>query len=160
MRISAILFDVKIMKTGRSNVKVGSDIDSWCGKCKRIRAHTVEAMVGDKPARVNCNTCKSQHTYKPHRPDGSSQEGQKREGVDGQRSQPAKPPTNRYWSLLKAKSATVAKTYSLQGKYEPGDVLEHATFGRGVTTVAKDGKIEVLFESGSKTLVHGRRPCS
>ena len=57
-----ILFNVKeIMKTGRIKAKVGSDIDSWCGKCKRILAHTVEAMVGDKPARVNCNTCKSQH---------------------------------------------------------------------------------------------------
>jgi hypothetical protein len=57
---------------------------------------------------------------------------------------------------LRAKSAAVAKTYSLQNKYEPGDVLEHPTFGRGVTTAVKDGKIEVLFESGSKMLVHGR----
>ncbi len=158
MRTSAILFDVKIMKTGRSNAKVGSDIDAWCGKCKRILAHTVEVMVGDKPARVNCNTCKSQHTYKALPPDGSSQGGRKREGGHEQRSQPAKPPTNRYQSLLKAKSSTVVKTYSLEDKYGQGDVLEHPTFGRGITTAVKDGKIEVLFESGPKTLVHGRRP--
>jgi len=37
----------EIMKTGRIKAKVGSDIDSWCGKCKRILVHTVEAMVGE-----------------------------------------------------------------------------------------------------------------
>ena len=153
---SAILFDVKIIKTGLSDARVGSDIDCWCGKCKRILAHTIEAMVGNKPARVNCNTCKSQHSYKPHPPDASSQGRQKREAGDGQRSQPAKPSANRHQSLLKAKSAAVVKSYSLQDKYETGDVLEHPKFGRGVTTAVKDGKIEVLFEDGSKTLVHGR----
>ena len=155
-----ILFNVKeIMKTGRIKAKVGSDIDSWCGKCKRILAHTVEAMVGDKPARVNCNTCKSQHSYKPHPLDRSSQRARKRDGSDEQTSQPAKPPSNRYKSLLRANNTAVAETYSPQNRYEPGDVLEHPMFGRGITTAVKDGtKIEVLFESGSKTLIHGRRP--
>ena len=133
--------------------------DSWCGKCKRILAHTVEAMVGDKPARVNCKTCKSQHSYKPHPLDRSSQRARKRDGSDGQTSQPAKPPSNRYNSLLRANNTAVAETYSPQNRYEPGDVLEHPTFGRGITTAVKEGtKIKVLFESGSKTLIHGRRP--
>ena len=98
--------------------------DSWCGKCKRILAHTVEAMVGDKPARVNCKTCKSQHSYKPHPLDRSSQRARKRDGSDGQTSQPAKPPSNRYNSLLRANNTAVAETYSPQNRYEPGDVLE------------------------------------
>lgn len=64
---------------------------------------------------------------------------------------------SRYQSLLKAKDATLARTYSPKEKYEQGDVLDHPTFGRGVATAVKDStKIEVLFESGSKTLVHGR----
>ncbi len=59
--------------------------------------------------------------------------------------------------LLKDKSAATAKAYSPKEQYELGDVLEHPTFGRGVTIAIKDmTKIEVLFESGSKTLVHGR----
>jgi hypothetical protein len=49
------------------------------------------------------------------------------------------------------------KIYSPKDKYETGDVLEHPTFGRGITTAVKDAtKIEVLFESGSKTLVYGK----
>jgi hypothetical protein len=54
-------------------------------------------------------------------------------------------------------NSAVPKPYSPKDKYELGDVLEHAIFGRGVATAVKDGsKIEVLFESGSKTLIHER----
>ncbi len=49
-------------------LKPGDDVDSWCGTCKRLLAHTVEAMVDDVPARVHCNTCKAQHKYKPYMP--------------------------------------------------------------------------------------------
>ena len=50
-----------------------------------------------------------------------------------------------------------AKSYSSKNTYSPGDVFEHPIFGLGVTTAVKDGtKIEVLFETGSKVLIHGR----
>jgi hypothetical protein len=144
--ISVILFSVKHTDTGTQARKVGGTIDSWCGKCKMMLAHTIEALVGDKPARVSCNTCRSQHSYKAQPP--------------GQGKGTARSPkraANRYQSLLKAGESSVAKSYSPSAKFELGDVLEHPTFGRGVATAVKDGaKIEVLFETGSKTLVHGR----
>jgi hypothetical protein len=50
-----------------------------------------------------------------------------------------------------------AKSYSSKDRYETGDVLEHPTFGLGVATAVKDAtKVEVLFENGSKVLIHGR----
>ena len=53
------------------------------------------------------------------------------------------------------KDGAVFETYSPKNKYESGDVLEHPQFGRGAVTLVKDGtKIEVLFETGPKTLVH------
>jgi len=115
------------METEFSKPRIAGTIDSWCGKCKLILAHTIEAMVLDKPVRVHCNTCKSQHTYKPSEPIKAVA-----------RAQPGKARSTR--------------------KYQPGDVLKHASFGMGVvTTAGKDGtKIEVLFEGGSKLLVHGR----
>jgi hypothetical protein len=134
---------VKNSETGTHSKKIGGNVDSWCGKCKMMLAHTIEAMVGEKPARVSCNTCKSQHTYKAQPP--------------GQGAKSPKRAANRYQSLLKAGESAVAKNYSPSSKYELGDVLEHPTFGRGVATAVKEGaKIEVLFETGSKTLVHGR----
>ena len=145
--ISVILLSVKQTETGPTARKVGGNVDSWCGKCKMMLAHTIEALVGEKPARVSCNTCRSQHAYKAQPPG---------EGKAGTTRSP-KRAANKYQSLLKAGESAVAKNYSPSSKYELGDVLEHPTFGRGVATAVKDGaKIEVLFETGSKTLVHGR----
>ena len=65
-------------------------------------------------------------------------------------------PVNRYKALLKKSDTALAKQYSSKDKYQTGDVLEHASFGRGIATAVKGGtKIEVLFESGSKLLIQG-----
>jgi hypothetical protein len=109
-------------------------------------AHTIEAMVGEKPVRVQCNTCRAQHAYKASEPGKSSGNG----------TRTSRAPGNRYKSLLKDSDSAPAKKYSPKDRYAPGDVLDHVSFGRGVTTAVKgENKIEVLFESGSKVLVHG-----
>jgi hypothetical protein len=136
------------MQTEASNKRPGGTIDAWCSKCKMILAHTIEAMVGEKPARVHCNTCKAQHSYKASAPG----QGTRKVG-----RAPSKPRANRYQSLLNATDAGAPKAYSPKDKYEQGDILDHPTFGRGVATAVRDAtKIEVLFETGSKLLVHGR----
>jgi hypothetical protein len=143
------------METDLNSKKPGSNIDSWCGKCKLMLAHTIEAMVGDKPARVHCNTCKSQHSYRPNPPSAGTRQTRQREA--GAASTTPKTRGNRYQSLLRGKDTATAKAYSPKDKYEAGDVLDHPTFGRGIATAVKDStKVEVLFEGGSKTLVHGR----
>jgi len=148
--ISVILLGVKIMNTASESTKPGDNIDSWCGKCKMMLAHTIEAMLGSKPARVCCNTCKSQHNYKAN-PPGEGSRKAPGPATSARRS------ANRYQSLLKANGETAVKTYSPASKYEMGDVLEHPTFGRGVATAVRDGtKVDVLFEGGSKTLIHCR----
>ena len=148
---------MNIMETEDSKKKPGGSIDSWCGKCKLILAHTIEAMVGDKPARVHCNTCKAQHGYKPYQPGAAPRLARQREAGAGPGPQPAKPRASRYQALLKGKDMAVAKSYSSKDRYLLGDVMDHPNFGFGVATAIKDGaKIEVLFEGGSKVLVHGR----
>ena len=130
-------------------LKPGGNIDSWCGKCKLVLAHTIEAMVGDKPARVHCNTCNAQHMYKPSKPG----ESLKKAGPP----QPGKVRSSQHQKLLKGKDMTQARRYSPQDRYAPGDVLDHPSFGVGVTTAVKDvTKIEAVFEMGVKVLVHGR----
>ena len=70
---------------------------------------------------------------------------------------PARAQANRYHALLKGKDMAVAKSYSSKDRYLPGDVMEHPSFGIGVATAVKNGtKVEVLFEAGSKVLVHGQ----
>ena len=154
MRLSIILAEMEIMEL-RNDKRPGGTIDSWCGKCKMILAHTIEALVGDKPVRVHCNTCQSQHSYKPNAPGVISRPKRHDENGGSIRNLPKR--GNAYRMLMDAKESATAKIYSPKEKYQPGDVLEHSTFGRGVAMALKDEtKIEVLFESGSKTLIHGR----
>jgi hypothetical protein len=133
-------------------LKPGDNVDSWCGKCKFVLAHTIEAMADDKPARVNCNTCKAQHGYKPVAP-GAGSRSQKTEAGS---PRPGRSRASRYETLLKGKDAA-AKSYSPKDKYELGDIMAHPSFGLGVATAIKDHtKIEVLFDDGPRVLVHGR----
>src|SRR6185503_7662127 len=104
------------METDLNSKKPGSNIDSWCGKCKMILAHTIEAMVGDKPARVHCNTCKSQHSYKASAPGSASKPRAPREPGA---TRVTKPRASRFESLLKGKDIGAAKNYSSKDTYEP-----------------------------------------
>jgi hypothetical protein len=138
-------------------LKLGGNVDSWCGKCKLILAHTIEAMVGDKPARVQCNTCRAQHSYRPHEPGEAPGKVRKREAGGSPGPQPGKARASRYQTLLKGKDMALVKRYSPKDHYATGDVVEHPSFGVGVAIAVKDGtKVEVLFDGGSKVLVHGR----
>ena len=124
----------------------GDDVDSWCGVCKLILAHTIEAIAADTPARVHCNTCKAQHKYRPHQPSEKSKNVRQR-----------KARTSSYEKLLTGKDMSLAKRYSPMDSYMMDDVVDHPSFGVGVTTTIKDGdKIEVVFENGMKTLIHRR----
>jgi hypothetical protein len=135
-------------------LKIGDNIDSWCGKCKMLLAHTIEALVGDKPGRVHCNTCKTPHRYKAAAPSTTTRKtGATTAGTATTR----KPRATKYQTLLQGKESGVVKRYSIKENYSPGDVIEHPNFGIGVATALKDGaKIEMLFETGPKLLVHGR----
>jgi len=139
-------------------LKPGDNIDSWCGKCKMMLAHTIEAVVRNKPARLHCNTCQAQHSYKPYEPGEAPSQVREREAAG---RAPAPTPTkgrgNRYLTLLRGKDMAQAKTYSSNARYAPGDVVQHPSFGFGVATAVRDvTKVEVLFESGPKVLIHGR----
>jgi hypothetical protein len=145
------------MEIERNKMMPGSTVDSWCGKCKLVLAHTIEAMVGDKPARVHCNTCKSQHAYKAHAPGRPARQSQPEGQTPPAEPRAPKARMSRFQSLLKGKDMATTKSYSSKNTYSQGDVFDHPIFGLGVTTAVKDGtKIEVLFETGSKVLIHGR----
>jgi hypothetical protein len=125
--------------------RVGGTIDGWCGKCKLVLAHTIEAMIDDMPARVHCNTCNSQHSYKPHAVTSTKRISSKIPTL----------PKARQEKLLKEN--TTPKVYSITDRYAPGDVIQHKNFGLGIATAVKDeNKIEVRFEGGSKLLMHDR----
>lgn len=129
---------------------VGKEVLSNCTKCKLNLAHIIVVMKSDKtPGKVQCKTCQSVHAYKdPFTKRISTKTGKRTKTVDR--------PVAEVWAEALEKSPPGdALKYSIKTKFALGDVISHPTFGDGVIEKTKDGnKIDVIFESDIKTLVH------
>jgi hypothetical protein len=128
-------------------VQVGGEVDAFCNRCQLELAHTVIAMVGGRPVKVECNTCHSVHKFKV--------------GAAGAVRMPSTPRTPRsltsFDSLLAARNGAQAKKYSPKSTFTVDEVIEHPNFGLGFVSALKDGgKIEVTFRTAIKTLIHGK----
>jgi hypothetical protein len=127
--------------------KVGGEVDAFCSKCQLLLAHTVIAMVGAVPVKVECNTCRNVHRFRGPAAAAKSPPAPKT------RSSPAES-----FDELMAAQTGAPRRYAPSDLFAAGDVLDHATFGRGLVSGLKDpGKVEVTFRTGVKTLVHGKR---
>jgi hypothetical protein len=140
--------------------KIAGTVESWCGRCKLMLHHTIETLEAGTPGRVHCNTCHSQHAFKPYRPGEAPREVKRREREEerGPRApQPGHAKASHYDELLRARDRSKAVAYSPKVRLAPGDLVEHPVFGLGVTTALKDStKVEILFPEGPKVLMHGR----
>ena len=135
--------------------RVGGDVLSWCTKCKMDLAHVVVAMVGIRPAKVICKTCKSQHNYKAPNTGGVSLP---------RASTPRKAAAPRTYvraseyfdQKMAEKQSAPLLGYNPKEIFRKGDVIRHVNFGVGIVEeVKRGGKIVILFREGEKTLIHG-----
>ena len=135
--------------------RVGSNVDSWCTKCKLILAHTIEAIASGVIKRVQCNTCKGKHQFKDTKPGESSKKSSPR--LKSEKAPRTRSKAQDFTKLLQSRSVDMAVAYNIRTQFARGDVINHSQFGFGVVVEQKDvQKIEVLFESGPKILVHAR----
>jgi hypothetical protein len=116
-------------------------------------AHTVIAMVGEKPAKVKCNTCKGEHKYRPL-PGPTSLTG------SVVKKKATRPPREKkvvvsFEDALAAHKRTPVP-YSLKRRFVVDDVVDHPTFGRGFVNAVRIDKIDVTFSAEPRVLVHGR----
>src|SRR5580704_5263718 len=137
-------------------LKAGGEVDSWCTKCRLFLNHRIIAMVGSKPARVECSTCSSHHNYRGAAP------GEKRVGVSKATPRtrgPTKAEQERItreqsWEkAVSGKSPRDFKPYRVSGTFQSGELIRHPKFGDGVVTrIADAHKVEILFKDDSRTL--------
>jgi hypothetical protein len=132
-------------------IHVGSEIEAFCGSCKEQRWHVIVALVGDRPVKVECLSCKKQHGFRTSASTPSPRSS-------GSRAPRSTPPTTFDLSALQAR-ASEARTYSPSETFLAGDVVRHPSFGLGlVASLAGPQRIDVRFPSGPKVLVHDRKP--
>lgn len=133
-----------------ATLEAGSDVDAYCTKCKWVLAHVIIAMRGSKPARVECKTCDSVHAFRTEAPTRRAT----RRGT-AKNEEAAK--MAHYEQIMSGRDISDALKYKLAAEFTEEQVMNHKTFGVGlVTRIMSDNKIEVLFQAGTKVLVHKR----
>jgi hypothetical protein len=111
-------------------------------------------MVGAKVTRVHCNTCGSQHAFRPT-PPGKTSGGTKSPGAKAREAKPSA--EKQYEALLRGKDPSKARAYAPSERFAAMELIRHPSFGLGfVLAVKESNKIEVAFADGPKVLAHGR----
>jgi hypothetical protein len=141
--------------------KVGGEVDAFCTRCKLTLAHTILAMVGTKIARVRCNTCGGDHTYRSapgttDRPSASSAARSTSRAASTPRADKPEKVIISFEEQLAGKDIANAPKYSPKDTYKVDQVIQHPTFGLGLVTAVRGDKVDITFKSETKTLVHGR----
>jgi hypothetical protein len=140
--------------------KVGGEVDALCTRCKLTLAHTILAMVGPKIVRVRCNTCGGDHAYRSapgttDRPTAAARSKAAASSSPRSREKSEKVVIS-FEEQLAGKDIASAPKYSPKDTYRLDQVIQHPTFGLGLVTVVRGDKVDIVFKSETKTLVHGR----
>jgi hypothetical protein len=136
------------------DLKVGGDVEAYCMTCKMMKDHVIVAMMGEKPAKVECAGCHKQHVFRAGPP------GTKSEGSRTRKSAAPAVSAPDITEALEAKLAgreADARTYSPNERYAVDDIVKHPSFGLGVVvSLPAAQKVEIDFRGGRKLLLHDR----
>jgi len=128
-------------------ISTGSDIDSYCTKCKLMLEHVVVAMTGGSVVKVKCKTCGSIHRFK-----GMPAERTKVPSMKGAAIRPVLT-TQAQWEEAVRTASGDEQAYDMTGSYHAGDLIVHGIFGRGVVQKTFFKKCSVLFRDKERLLV-------
>ncbi|HMR75874.1 MAG TPA: hypothetical protein PKD61_12195 [Polyangiaceae bacterium] len=143
-------------------LEAGSEIDSYCTKCRMDLGHRIVAMVAARPKRVICLTCGSQHNYRA--PASDREAARKRTAGPRQsagvrvtlKARAEADRVNEWESRIAGQAHDAFERYSMDKSFRPGQLIQHKKFGEGyVVDVLDGGKVNIMFRDGVKTLAHG-----
>jgi hypothetical protein len=145
------------------NLSAGDLIEAQCTRCRKLLNHTIVAMVETRVVRVECNTCRGMHNYRPAKeptatraPRASGAGSANREKAPAVRSTKKDPgdADREEWALLRpSMDEERVLAYDMNGTYRVNDLVSHVVFGLGVIRrLTGPNKMEVLFQGGKKLL--------
>lgn len=143
-------------------LSAGSEIDAWCTKCRMDLGHRIVAMLGDRPKRVICQTCGSQHNYRAPQSEKKTKTPRARAagGAATRVTQKARAEAERVdaWeSRIAGQAHDAFVRYTMDRRYSEGELIQHKKFGEGyVVDVLEGDKVAIMFRDGMKTLAHGQ----
>lgn len=128
-------------------IRVGDDVETYCGRCKAERSHVIASMsTAATPAEVICRTCNSQHRFR--RPADAAKPKREPRAASGAGT------TRGTSRTVRETPPLTARAYSTAESFTEGEWIEHKTHGVGKIKAVRGGKIDVAFDSGLRTLLH------
>lgn len=139
-------------------LRVGGDVEAWCGPCATTTTHSIIAMVGSDPKQVVCQACDNRHAYRtaPARKATETDPNAERAAVaTGEPKARVERRVEEQRALAaELSSVTDARTFDPKERYRTGDVIYHPEFGRGkVETVLRASVLVRFAHSGIKPLM-------
>ncbi len=143
---------------GHQGLKVGGDVEAWCGPCAELTTHSIVAMVGEEPRQVVCQVCNNRHNFRtaPARRTGAAASAEASTGKPaGQEKAKADKKAEEQRTLAReVLDATEVKTFDPKERYRSGEVIYHPDFGRGkVETVLRSSLLVRFTQGGLKSLM-------
>ena len=135
-----------------SKLSAGKEIDSYCTKCKLELGHLIVAMVGDKIAKVKCNTCGSVHNYRAVNKVQKTGSPAKKTSTPKIQKDMGKPPEV-LWQERISKARGTEIPYEMGRVFKVGDVIAHELFGKGVVLQIASKKCTAIFVDKERIMV-------
>lgn len=131
---------------------VAKSFYTFCKKCDAERYHTVLSHKTSTSAKIQCEVCKSIKTYSLPKAGGSTVKRASGGALKVRKTSHA----DEFQALTTNRSAEKGTPFSIKTKFEMDQKIEHPTFGTGYVKAVQSDRIEVIFESEVKTLMHNK----
>jgi len=138
-----------------SGLRVGGEVEAWCGKCDGLKTHNIVAMVGEDPKQVICQACGSRHTFR-------TSPARKRETADAvvssTKRQAVDPEAARRAEVQRAlaeelATAVTVRPFNPKERYKAGEIISHVEYGRGkIENVLRSSLLVRFSRAGLKPL--------
>ena len=128
----------------QEKISAGSNVASYCTKCKLSLDHAVVAMEKESIAKVKCKTCGSVHKFKD--PAEVKKPRTVKKKVDAAKT------AETLWETSLSETKGKERVYDMSGKYRVGDVVLHGTFGKGIVRKLYQNKCDMLFKDKERLM--------
>jgi hypothetical protein len=139
------------------SIRVGGEVDAWCGPCDGLTTHHVVAMVGSTPKQVVCQVCGGRHGYRttPARAKPSAESTSRSNVHESEAVRKAEQKAEELRALgRELAEVTQVRPFDARERYKVGEVISHPEFGRGrIETVLRSSLLVRFPNGGLKSLM-------
>lgn len=132
-------------------IRVGGEVDAWCGPCDGLTTHHVIAMVGDTPKQVVCQACGGRHGYRttPARAKPAAETETTATAPTSEAVRRAEQKAEELRALgRELAEATQVRSFDARERYKVGEIIAHPEFGRGKVETVLRASMLVRFPTG------------